>query len=56
MYERTSFDHQVMILGISPDKYKDSVALREWVQRYKDEKYVPPELLRHWGLSEEEAA
>jgi hypothetical protein len=56
MEETTSFDHVVAILGITPDQYKDSVALREWVRKNKDEKYVPPELLKHWGFRVDEAA
>jgi hypothetical protein len=56
MSEATSFDHIVAILGIGPEQYKDSPALKEWVRRNKDEKYVPTELLKHWGFWEEEAA
>ena len=56
MYERTSFEHMVRVLGVRPDQYKDSLALKEWVRRNKDEKYVPPELLKHWGFEEDEAA
>jgi len=58
MQEMTSFDQVVAILGISPDQYKDSLPLKEWVLRNKDEKYVPPSLLKHWGLLDdgEEAA
>ncbi|MBZ5681527.1 MAG: hypothetical protein LAO24_15615 [Acidobacteriia bacterium] len=56
MGETTSFDHIVAILGITPDRYKDSLPLKEWVRQNKDEKYVPPELLRHWGFTEEEDA
>jgi hypothetical protein len=56
MNAATSFDHVVAILGIGPDEYKDSAALKEWVRQNKDEKYVPPELLKHWGFIVEEAA
>jgi len=56
MSEATSFDHVVAILGIGPDQYKDSLPLKEWVRQNKDEKYVPPELLKHWGFIVEEAA
>lgn len=55
MNRATSFDRFVAVLGIGPDQYKDSLALKEWVRRNKDEKYVPPELLKHWGFSEDEA-
>ncbi len=52
----TSFDHIVAILGISPSQYKDSLPLKEWVRQNKDEKYVPPDLLKQWGFCEDEAA
>jgi hypothetical protein len=56
MNEPTSFDHVVAILGIGPEQYKNSLALKEWVRQNKDEKYVPPELLKHWGFYVDEAA
>ncbi|HTA50614.1 MAG TPA: hypothetical protein VK930_14280 [Verrucomicrobiae bacterium] len=56
MMELSSFDRVVARLGISPDQYKDSLPLKEWVVRNKDQKYVPTELLKHWGLEGEEAA
>jgi len=56
MDESTSFDHIVAILGLAPHQYKDSPALKEWVRKNKDEKYVPSDLLKHWGFEEEEAA
>jgi hypothetical protein len=59
MDEPTSFDHLVAILGLRPDQYKDSLTLKEWARRHKDEKYVPTDLLKHWGFSvaeEDEAA
>jgi hypothetical protein len=56
MMELSSFDRVVARLGISPDQYKDSLPLKEWVARNKDQKCVPTELLKHWGLEGEEAA
>ncbi|HET9409133.1 MAG TPA: hypothetical protein VFO39_17955 [Candidatus Sulfotelmatobacter sp.] len=56
MSEATSFDHVVAILGLAPEQYKSSAALKEWVRQNKDEKYVPPDLLKHWGFVVEEAA
>jgi hypothetical protein len=56
MIEVSSFDHVVASLGIGPDQYKDSLPLKEWVERNKDQKYVPTELLKHWGLEADEAA
>jgi hypothetical protein len=44
------------ILGIGPNQYKDSLPLKEWVRQNKDDKYVPPDLLKHWGFYEDEAA
>jgi hypothetical protein len=54
MHRATSFDHLVKILGLSPDEYENSLQLKEWVRRNKDEKYVPSDLLKAWGFSEEE--
>ena len=56
MGEVTSFDHIVAVLGIRPDQYKDSLPLKEWVRQNKDEKYVPTDLLKHWGFQDDEAA
>jgi hypothetical protein len=56
MDQASSFDHVVAILGICPDQYKDSLPLKEWVRRNKDQKYVPTELLKHWGFEDDEAA
>ncbi|MGD1024845.1 MAG: hypothetical protein ABR880_18810 [Candidatus Sulfotelmatobacter sp.] len=56
MDQASSFDHVVAILGIRPDQYKDSLPLKQWVQKNKDQKYVPTELLKHWGLEDDEAA
>jgi len=50
----TSFDRVVAVLGIGPEQYKSSVRLKEWVRKNKDEKYVPSELLKHWGFVEDE--
>lgn len=55
MIEPSSFDRVVAKLGIVPEQYKDSLPLREWVMRNKDQKYVPTELLKHWGLDDEAA-
>ena len=54
MNRATSFDRVVAILGIDPDQYKNSVPLKEWVRRNKDEKYVPSDLLKHWGFTDDE--
>jgi len=52
----TTFERIVENLGLSPEQYLASSALKEWVRLNKDEKYVPPHLLEAWGFSEDEAA
>jgi hypothetical protein len=32
---------------------KDSLPLKEWVRRNKDQKYVPTDLLKDWGLEDD---
>ncbi len=44
------FEYVANELGLSPSQYADSPPLRDWARRYKDDKYVPPELLKQWGL------
>lgn len=59
MTPSTSFERIVKALGLSPSEYKKSAALKAWVRKNKDEKYVPSELLKAWGFAEkdeEEAA
>jgi hypothetical protein len=46
----TSFEQIVKELNISPGQYRSSPELKEWVRRYKDERYVPPELLKAFGF------
>jgi hypothetical protein len=38
------------MLRLSPGEYKNSTALRDWVQKNKNNKYVPSELLQVWGF------
>ncbi len=56
MNSATSFERVVENLGLSPEEYLASSALKEWVRQNKDEKYVPPHLLEAWGFSEEDEA
>src|SRR3981189_3336406 len=42
----SSFEQIVKELKISPGEYSTSRELKEWVRRNKDERYVPPELLK----------
>jgi len=46
----SSFDSLVKTLGLSPEEYESSSALKSWVVKNKDHKYVPPKLLEAWGL------
>jgi hypothetical protein len=45
-----SFEQIVKELNLSPGEYRSSAELKEWVRRYKDERYVPPELLKAFGF------
>lgn len=47
---QTSFEEIVKELKLSPGDYASSAALKEWVLRNKDLKYVPPDLLKIWGF------
>jgi hypothetical protein len=40
----------VEALGLTPEGYMDSIALKRWVIENKDRKYVPTELLNAWGF------
>jgi hypothetical protein len=46
----TSFEEIVRELRLSPADYKHSLQLKEWVQKNKDQKYVPLDLLRAWDF------
>ena len=46
----TSFDAIVKSLGLSPHEYTGSAKLKDWVQKNKDQKYVPQDLLEAWGF------
>jgi hypothetical protein len=52
----TSFEQMVKKLGLSPEQYKSSALLKDWVRRNMDEKYVPSDLLKAWGFEKDEAA
>lgn len=47
----SSFEEIVRALCLSPEHYADSAELRAWVERNKDAKYVPQELLTAFGLT-----
>lgn len=46
----SSFEEVVKKLRLSPSEYEDSIHLREWARKNKDQKYVPSNLLEAWGL------
>jgi hypothetical protein len=54
MDEGTSFEKVVKELRLSPEEYTQSSALKEWVRRNKDEKYVPSDLLKAWGFADDD--
>ncbi len=56
MEAASSFERVVQALGLTPEQYVSSTALKEWVRTNKDEKYVPSELLKAWGFTVDEAA
>jgi hypothetical protein len=49
-FSGSSFERVVDSLKLSPEQYQSSPELREWVLRNKDDKYVPPELLKAFGF------
>ena len=49
-FSGSSFERVVDSLKLSPDQYQSSAELRDWVLRNKDEKYVPPDLLKAFGF------
>lgn len=52
---RNSFEQMVKQLGLSPEEYKNSARLKDWVQRNMAEKYVPTDLLTAWGFEPDDA-
>jgi hypothetical protein len=46
----SSFDSLVKSLGLSPEQHESASALKTWVGKNKDHKYVPPSLLEAWGF------
>ena len=47
----TSFEEIVEGLGLSPEQYAESAALKDWVHNNKNQKYVPLTLLAAWGFT-----
>ena len=46
----SAFEQTVRRLKLSPHEYVESAALRDWVLKNKDSKYVPQDLLKAWGF------
>jgi hypothetical protein len=46
----TSFEQIVRQLKLSEKDYQSSTQLKDWVEANKDDKYVPQDLLKAWGL------
>ena len=47
---QTSFEETVKAMKLSPREFAKSAALKEWVRKNKDHKYVPPDLLKIWDF------
>jgi hypothetical protein len=40
-------------LKLSEEEYQSSIPLRQWAQKHKNNKYVPQDLLKAWGIEVE---
>jgi hypothetical protein len=52
----SSFEEVVRKLRLSPAEYEGSIQLKAWVQKNKDQKYVPSSLLQAWGVEVKEGS
>ncbi len=50
VFSPSSFERIVSSLKISPEEYRNSPELKEWVRRNKDHRYVPTDLLKVFGF------
>jgi hypothetical protein len=50
VFSPSSFERIVRSLKISPEEYRSSPELKEWVRRNKDQRYVPTDLLKVFGF------
>jgi hypothetical protein len=50
VFSPSSFERIVRSLKISPEEYRSSPELKEWVRRNKDHRYVPTDLLKVFGF------
>ena len=52
----SSLEDVVRKLRLSPAEYEGSIQLKAWVQKNKDQKYVPSSLLQAWGMEAKEGS
>ena len=50
----SSFEEVVRKLRLSPAEYEGSIQHKAWVQKNKDQRYVPSSLLQTWGVEVKE--
>jgi len=50
VFSPSSFERIVSSLKISPEEYRSSPELKEWVRRNEDHRYVPTDLLKVFGF------
>lgn len=50
IFSASSFEQTGESLKLSPDEYRGSAELKEWVRHNKDHRYVPSELLKAFGF------
>jgi len=50
----SSFEEVDRKLRLSPAEYEGSIQLKAWVQKNKDQRYVPSSLLQTWGVEVKE--
>jgi hypothetical protein len=48
--QANSFEEIVRRLRLLPEQYVNSVQLKDWVRKNKDQKYVPSDLLKAWDF------
>ena len=48
--QANSFEEIVRKLRLLPEQYVNSVQLKDWVRKNKDQKYVPSDLLKAWDF------
>ena len=46
----TEFEQQVETLGLCPNEYQASPQLRSWCAKNANQRYVPEDLLKSWGI------